>query len=93
MSVYSQKEWNEIKKMFAERNKKRNVIHLDVIRLIDNGGGYYTLEAYNQLDQGNLVVGQRVKFNYNGQVVLAEIIDNDYQVLIVREVANNDLSM
>lgn len=84
--IYSPQEWAQIQKMFRERNGKRAVIRLDVLRIKDNGGGYYTIEAYNQLDKGNLVIGQRVEFIYDGHAVTAEILDNDYRVLVVREV-------
>ena len=85
MDIYTPEEWGKVKKMFINRNNKRPVIRLDVQKVRNNGGGYYTIDQYSQIDKGNLVLGQKVQFSHDGQVV-AEIIENDYQVLVVREV-------
>ena len=85
MNVYTPEEWGKIKQMFARRNSKRPAIKLNVKKVKDNGGGYYTIEDYSQIDRGNIALGQKVHFIYNGQVV-AEIIENDHKILVVREV-------
>ena len=86
--IYTPEEWFEIKKMFRRRNGGRRMIKLKVAKLENLGGGHYILHQYAQLEGGKLVEGQKVYFRneQEDRTIFAEIIENDYRVLVVREV-------
>lgn len=88
--IYTPEEWFEIKQMFRKRNRERTMIKLKVAKLENLGGGYYVLHQYVQLDGGKLVEGQKVYFRneQEDRTIFAEIIENDYRVLVVRELTD-----
>jgi hypothetical protein len=88
--IYTPEEWEQIQEMFDKRKGGKEMIKLHVIRHKNLGGGHYLLQQYAQLDGGKLVEGQKVYFRneQEDRTIFAEIIENDYRVLVVRELTD-----